>query len=400
MGSKWETVKLSDIGTVVGGATPSTKKQEYWNGDIPWVSPKDLTGYRYRYIKHGQRSITDKGLQKSSAQMLPAGTVLFSSRAPIGYVAIAENPICTNQGFKSVIPGDRIDALFLYYLLSYNKENIAGLGSGTTFKEISGTVMKNVSVIIPTDIDTQRKIAGILDSIDSKIELNQRTNDYLAELLDTEFNELMSRKSSDWASASLLDIANYKNGLAMQKFRPTGDDAGLPVLKIRELGQGYCGPDAERCRSDIDESVRIHDGDLIFSWSGTLLLDFWAGGDAGLNQHLFKVTSDKYPSWFYYSWTKHHMRRFISMAKDRATTMGHIKRSALQDSEVFIPRRDEMQVLTIRMQPLVDELINRRVESRKLAEYRDALLPNLMSGEVDVSRIELPMLPNNHLSAC
>lgn len=180
MGSKWETVKLSDIGTVVGGATPSTKKQEYWNGDIPWVSPKDLTGYRYRYIKHGQRSITDKGLQKSSAQMLPAGTVLFSSRAPIGYVAIAENPICTNQGFKSVIPGDRIDALFLYYLLSYNKENIAGLGSGTTFKEISGTVMKNVSVIIPTDIDTQRKIAGILDSIDSKIELNQRTNDYLA----------------------------------------------------------------------------------------------------------------------------------------------------------------------------------------------------------------------------
>lgn len=207
----------------------------------------------------------------------------------------------------------------------------------------------------------------------------------------------MSRKSSDWASASLLDIANYKNGLAMQKFRPTGDDAGLPVLKIRELGQGYCGPDAERCRSDIDESVRIHDGDLIFSWSGTLLLDFWAGGDAGLNQHLFKVTSDKYPSWFYYSWTKHHMRRFISMAKDRATTMGHIKRSALQDSEVFIPRRDEMQVLTIRMQPLVDELINRRVESRKLAEYRDALLPNLMSGEVDVSRIELPMLPNNHL---
>lgn len=212
-------------------------------------------------------------------------------------------------------------------------------------------------------------------------------NDYLSELLDTEFNNLILHKSSDWTSASLLDIANYKNGLAMQKFRPMGNDPGLPVVKIRELGQGYCGSDAERCRSDIDKSVSIHDGDLVFSWSGTLLLDFWADGDAGLNQHLFKVTSDRYPSWFYYLWIKRHMRRFVSMAKDRATTMGHIKRSALQDSEVFIPRHDEMQILTTRMQPLVNELINLKVESRKLAEYRDALLPKLMSGEIDVSRI-------------
>ena len=169
-----------------------------------------------------------------------------------------------------------------------------------------------------------------------------------------------------------------------------GNDPGLPVVKIRELGQGYCGSDAERCRSDIDESARIHDGDLVFSWSGTLLLDFWADGDAGLNQHLFKVTSDRYPSWLYYSWTKRHMKYFVSMAKDRATTMGHIKRSALQDSEVFIPRHDEMQILSTRMQPLVNELINCKVELRKLAKYRDALLPKLMSGEIDVSRVELP----------
>lgn len=122
----------------------------------------------------------------------------------------------------------------------------------------------------------------------------------------------------------------------MQRFRPVGYDVGLPVLKIRELGQDYCGNDTERCRSDIDAAVFVHDGDLIFSWSGTLLLDFWVGGDAGLNQHLFKVTSESFPSWFYFMWTKHHMHRFISLAKDRATTMGHIKRSALQESEVRI----------------------------------------------------------------
>ncbi|MBQ9059067.1 MAG: hypothetical protein IJ125_07780 [Atopobiaceae bacterium] len=227
----------------------------------------------------------------------------------------------------------------------------------------------------------------------------QPTNDYLAELLDAQFDNLIENESGDWESASLLDIASYKNGLAMQRFRPVGDGSGLPVLKIRELGQGYCGSDAERCRSDIDESVTIHDGDLVFSWSGTLLLDFWAGGDAGLNQHLFKVTSEAYPSWFYFMWTKQHMRRFIALAKDRATTMGHIKRSALQESEVLIPPANTMIELTERMQPIVDEMIGLKVQSRKLGELRDALLPKLMSSEVDVSEVELPKQPNNHLSA-
>lgn len=183
----------------------------------------------------------------------------------------------------------------------------------------------------------------------------------------------------------------------MQKFRPEGNDPGLPVLKIKELGQGSCESDAERCRSDIDESVRIYDGDLVFSWSGTLLLDFWAGGDAGLNQHLFKVTSERYPSWFVYMWTKYHMRKFIALAKDRATTMGHIKRSALAEAEVLIPPADVLGKLTEQMQPVVDQMIGLKVEARKLGELRDVLLPKLMSGEIDVSKVDLTPL-NNHFS--
>lgn len=182
----------------------------------------------------------------------------------------------------------------------------------------------------------------------------------------------------------------------MQKFRPTGDDPGLPVLKIKELGQGRCGADAERCRSDIDESVHIFDGDLIFSWSGTLLLDFWAGGNAGLNQHLFKVTSDKYDPWFYYLWTNYHMRKFIALAKDRATTMGHIKRSALADSKVFIPAENRMKELKAIFEPLISQTISTKVESRKLEEFRDVLLPKLISGEIDASKIDLKQL-NSHL---
>ena len=182
----------------------------------------------------------------------------------------------------------------------------------------------------------------------------------------------------------------------MQKFRPDAEDKGLPVLKIRELGQGFCGSDAERCKSDIEDSVKIHDGDLIFSWSGTLLLDFWAGGNAGLNQHLFKVTSLAYPSWFYYGWTKHHLARFIMLAKDRATTMGHIKRSALAESEVVVPPKNILAIQTQLMQPIVDQLILNKIETRKLAALRDSLLPKLMSGEIDLSKVNLTQL-NSHL---
>ncbi len=245
----------------------------------------------------------------------------------------------------------------------------------------------------------QRRLAAALNPIRELIRISQRTNDYLAELLDALFVDMLNDADASWERLSLLDIASYKNGLAMQKFRPAPGDPGLPVLKIKELGQGACAPDSERCASTIDESVKIHDGNLVFSWSGTLLLDFWAGGDAGLNQHLFKVTSDRYPSWLYYLWTKHHMDRFIMLAKDRATTMGHIKRSALAESEVLIPPVEQLEVLTRRMQPIVDELIANKIQSHNLADLRDALLPRLMSGEIDVSKVDLTQ-PNNHLADC
>ena len=222
-------------------------------------------------------------------------------------------------------------------------------------------------------------------------------NGYLDELFDLSFRRTLEKADDGWGTVSLLDIADYKNGLAMQKFRPEAGDSGLPVLKIKELGQGCCGSDVERCRSDIDENVSIHDGDLIFSWSGTLLLKFWAGGDAGLNQHLFKVTSALYPSWFYYAWTKYHLARFIMLAKDRATTMGHIKRSALAESKVMLPPKEMLDGQTRLMQPIVDQLIANKIENRKLAVLRDTLLPKLMSGEIDISKVDLAQL-NSHLT--
>ena len=178
---KWKTCKIADIGTVVGGATPSTKKSEnYENGNIAWITPKDLAGFSGRFISRGERNITEIGLNSCSAQLIPKYSVLFSSRAPIGYVAIADNEVCTNQGFKSVVPNENTDFMFLYYLLKYNKYRIENMGSGTTFKEVSGNTMKGIEVTIPEDIEEQRKIASVLSSLDEKIERNEAINKNLA----------------------------------------------------------------------------------------------------------------------------------------------------------------------------------------------------------------------------
>ena len=177
---EWIEKTLGELGDIVGGATPSTNYEEYYGGNIAWITPKDLSLFKGRYISCGERSITEAGLASCSAQMMPSNTVLFTSRAPIGYVAIARQSVCTNQGFKSVVPHECVDSLFLYYLLKFNKERIEAMGSGTTFKEVSGKTMKAVQVRIPCKIEDQKKIASILDSIDSKIENNAKINDNLA----------------------------------------------------------------------------------------------------------------------------------------------------------------------------------------------------------------------------
>ena len=286
------------------------------------------------------------------------------------------------------------DEDYLYYLVCsplVRDPAIKSMVGSSGRQRVQTDVVQNLEIDIP-DLDTQKKIGGILRTFDNKIALNNAINENLLEQAQTIFTEeflSLDGIPEGWSESSLLGIANYLNGLAMQKFRPSDDEQGLPVLKIKELRQGSCDANSELCSPSIKPEYIVHDGDVIFSWSGSLLVDFWCGGTCGLNQHLFKVTSNKYAKWFYFAWTNHHLQKFAAIAADMATTMGHIKREELAKAEVLIPSQSDYDQIGGILAPLYDLVIANRIENRKLASLRDELLPQLMSGQLDVSEVTL-----------
>ena len=288
---------------------------------------------------------------------------------------------------------ENVSKEYLYYVLADDEffKYSMTTSKGTKMPRGDKTSIMNYPIKLPP-LPTQQKIAAILSSLDDKIELNNKININLEQQAGVlfknrfvDFEPFGGKMPEGWKVGKLSDIADYLNGLAMQKFHPLEDEEGLPVLKIKELRQGCYDESSELCSpSKVKPEYIIHDGDVIFSWSGSLLVDIWCGGTCGLNQHLFKVTSQTYEKWFYYLWTKHHLDRFIFLAADKATTMGHIKREELDKAEVVIPDDKTYQNLTSVIKPFIDEIINNRIENRKLSQIRDGLLPKLMNGEIVV----------------
>lgn len=188
----WEVKTIGDVGEVVSGGTPSTKNEEFYNGDISWITPKDLSGFDRKFISKGEKNITRLGLEKSSAKLLPRNTVLFSSRAPIGYIALAEKEVCTNQGFKNIICNEKkVSPNFMYYFLKANKDAIESVASGSTFKEVSGTLMKRIKIVVPT-MDVLTRFNNVVKSFDGLLMKNYKEIDLLINLRDSLLPKLMS----------------------------------------------------------------------------------------------------------------------------------------------------------------------------------------------------------------
>ena len=384
-------VKMIDICEKIGsGATPRGGKEAYCDKGISLVRSQNVLDFAFS--RDGLAHINDEQAQKLNNVEVHEGDVLLNITGDsVARACMMDSvflPARVNQ-HVAIVRGkeNKVINSFILYFLQWRKGYLLQLASaGATRNALTKGMIEQLEINLPS-MNEQKKIVAILDSIQQKIQLNQKINDNLQQQALAIFQQELLRDGEvpeGWSNGSLLDIANYLNGLAMQKFRPADGENGLPVLKIKELRQGSCDASSELCSPSIKPEYIVHDGDVIFSWSGSLLVDLWCGGTCGLNQHLFKVTSEKYPKWFYYAWTAHHLARFVAIAADKATTMGHIKREELAKAEVVIPDAASMERIGGILQPMYDLIISNRIENRKLAALRDTILPQLMSGELDV----------------
>ena len=391
MKSEWTYRPLGELVSFASGGTPSKKRDDYWGGTIPWISAKTL---KTENINTSDLFITEEGL-KAGSKIAPKGSILLLTRGSGLFngipIARVEKDVAFNQDIKCLDSYGEVENEFIFYWLLSQKDylmakvGVTGIGAG----KFDLDFLQKLMIPIPSERE-RKSIVGFASSISEKIRCNAKVNDNLYAQVKAIFSENFLNLDflpDGWKTGNLLDIADYLNGLAMQKYRPKDGETGLPVLKIKELRQGICDANSELCSPSIKSEYIIHDGDIIFSWSGSLLVDIWCGGTCGLNQHLFKVTSNNYDKWFYYLWTAHHLDRFIAVAADKATTMGHIKREELEKAEVIIPSKCDYKRISTLIKPLFDLIISNRIENRKLTALRNTLL--IMSGEIDVSDIQL-----------
>ena len=301
----------------------------------------------------------------------------------------------------------------MHYVFTYIRSSIQNSVTGSIQDNINIDYLTNLSFKVPTK-DYQDKIVNTLCSIDKKIELNNRINAELEAIAKLIYDywfvqfdfpdangkpykssggkmvysqELKREIPEGWEVASLLDIATFTNGIACQKYKPCEGEATYKVIKIREMGNGF-NNDSELVSQSIPEKVVVKNGDVLFSWSATLDVMIWSGGVGGLNQHIFKVTSSKYPRTFYYFETLRYLEYFKMVASLRKTTMGHITREHLDQSRLSIPPSTLIQSLHDKIDPMLRRVIKGSEESIKLASLRDWLLPMLMNGQVTVKDAE------------
>lgn len=395
--AEWVERKISDIGTVVGGATPSTKKPEnYEDGKIAWITPKDLSTFSGRYIERGERNITEIGLKSCSTQLLPPNTILFSSRAPIGYVAIAANEVCTNQGFKSVIPNENTDPLFLFYLLKYNKDKIEGMGSGTTFKEVSGNTMKNIVVNVPTDKKVQEKIAAILGSIDDKIEENEQINNNLLEQVLTLYrNKFVDTANNERAICRADEYFDISIGKTPPRKEPQWFSTNLQdVTWVSISDMGTCGlyisSSSEQLTKQAVERHNVKvvpDNTVLLSFKLTVGRIAITNGEMTTNEAIAHFKTDKKEiNEYLYCYLKCFNYQTMGSTSSIATA---VNSKIIKGMPFVVPTNDELEEFHGFAAPMFAKIKANQIETDNLTALRDTLLPKLMSGELDVSEIEI-----------
>lgn len=368
MVSEWQNTTVGNFAPFYyGKGLPERERNQ--TGLIPVYGSNGIVGY------HNKALINE-----------PA--IIIGRKGTIGTVNYSKTPCWAIDTTFYVADVPYGDLLFTYYLLKYlqlDKFNFDSAVPG-----LNRDTAHNQKIQVPP-LSEQKAIAHILGTIDDKIELNQQMNRNLEAIAQAIFKywfeeSLLGEIPKGWEIKPLDRIANFLNGLALQKYPPI-DDEYLPAIKIAELRKGVT-ESSGRASSNIKTEYVVEDGDILFSWSGSLEVCIWCGGRGALNQHLFKVTSADYPKWFYYQWVKYYLPNFQAIAASKATTMGHIQRHHLTEAQVLVPPADTLQMMDKRMTPLLNRIVNNSLESLSLRAIRDNLLPKLMSGEIRVKEAE------------
>jgi len=420
MASEWRTKNLRDAGiqlidcdhrtpsAIEGGypyiAIPQLKDGRIELGDVRRISKADYEDWTRKLKPREHDVVVVRRCSSGDSAVVPRGLEC----------AIGQNLVVLRSDGTHISPG------FLRWIVrsaEWWEQVRKFMNVGAVFNSLKCKDIPNFEVVVPP-LDAQREITILLTGLDDRIVLLRQTSATLqaiakalfkswfvdfdpvrakaegrdpdgvpadvAELLPREFEDSeLGATPKGWIVASLDSIAEFLNGLAMQKFPVENEAEWLPVIKIAQLRKGDT-EGADRASLRVPSEYVIQDGDVLFSWSGSLEVEIWCGGVGGLNQHLFKVTSKQFPKWFYYLWTKVHLPSFRETAAHKATTMGHIQRCHLAEAKVVIPSEKLMRALSEIFAPLIQRAWECRLEARTLATLRDTLLPRLMSGKLRI----------------
>jgi type I restriction enzyme S subunit len=383
---------------------------------IRMVNMGELFSYaRIKEVEMERVQLSDK---EESNFLLNSGDLLFARQSlllsGVGKCSIylGSNEPVTFEGhiIRVRLDVDIADPLFYFYFFSskHGRSLIEAYAEQVAAAGIRGSDLAKIPVPVPS-LSEQRSVAKILSDLDSKIELNQQMNITLEAIgkaifkhwfIDFEFpneesrpyrssggemvydEELEKEIPKNWMVKPIDEVADFLNGLAMQKYPAENEIEFLPVIKIRELREGVTDS-SDKASPNVPREYVVVDGDVLFSWSGSLEVVIWTSGRGALNQHLFKVTSKDCPKWFYYYWLLQHLPEYRRIAEGKATTMGHIQRHHLRSSLVLVPDRATLQRMDKILSSIVEKMIQLK-ESRNLAQIRDLLLPKLMSGRIRV----------------
>ncbi|MDH1896531.1 restriction endonuclease subunit S [Aeromonas caviae] len=374
--------------------------------NIRYVSKETYEGWFRSHPKPGDILLTNKGSQNGAICLVPD---------PVDF-CIAQDMVALRADSNKVYP------LYLFAALRSElvQKRIKALNVDAVIPHLKKTDFDKLYIPLPPK-DAQKEIGDWYFALCSRIELLRETNATLEAIAQAlfkswfvDFDPVHARARGEqpaglapevaalfpdsfeeselglvpkgWLVEPLDEIADFLNGLALQKFPPDGD-AELPVIKIAQLRKGDT-VGADRASSKIKPEYIIQNGDVLFSWSGSLEVEVWCGGEGALNQHLFKVTSQRFQKWFYLRWTKHHLASFKHIAASKATTMGHIQRKHLTEAMVVVPSPEVMVEADKVFAPLLEQWVNNALQAQTLATLRDTLLPRLISGQLRLPEAE------------